>query len=248
MASAACWKVRGVCTNEQQPRGGREARRHLCGSLPAVGGATEGMGGALPAGMPRPRGCAGRPVLPQANSGHQATGRCGGVRAHFTHVLRALPSSFQTAALLKRRATAAAPFAAPAGLLGALRVPRALLVGHSAGALVAVEAALSLGPDRVAALALVAPALPTTREHGLLRKATLGAQLRLAAGRALLANDTAGLRCAALWALLARAVWCCCGVWPGVRGLVSAVPSAAPPASVARPSHLAEARLLVCFA
>jgi hypothetical protein len=43
-------------------------------------------------------------------------------------------------------------------------------------------------------MALVAPALPTTPEKSLVRSASLGAQLRFLATRALLQSDTLGLR------------------------------------------------------
>lgn len=66
-------------------------------------------------------------------------------------------------------------------------------VGHSAGALVALELA-KRRPQQVQALCLVAPAVPTTPENSLLRRATFGSQLRFLATRAVLATDAAGLR------------------------------------------------------
>jgi pimeloyl-ACP methyl ester carboxylesterase len=79
-----------------------------------------------------------------------------------------------------------------AGLLAQLGIGRVVLVGHSAGALVAM-ALQQRRPGAVAGLVLVAPAVPTTPEHAFARRATLGAQLRLALTRAVLQSDAAGL-------------------------------------------------------
>jgi pimeloyl-ACP methyl ester carboxylesterase len=67
-----------------------------------------------------------------------------------------------------------------------------VLVGHSAGAIVSMEFH-ARRPERVAGLALVAPALPTTPANDFARRATFGTQLRLVATRATLASDAAGL-------------------------------------------------------
>lgn len=77
--------------------------------------------------------------------------------------------------------------------LDALGVGPVVAVGHSAGALVALELARRR-PWQVKALSLVAPAVPTTTENSLLRRATFGSQLRLLATRAILQSDIAGLR------------------------------------------------------
>lgn len=68
---------------------------------------------------------------------------------------------------------------------------RAVLVGHSAGASVAVETALRY-PDKVAALVLIAPAI-STEPSGFLARADLGQLLRFAWTRALIATDGPGL-------------------------------------------------------
>lgn len=78
------------------------------------------------------------------------------------------------------------------GLLDALGVGPVVAVGHSAGAIVCMELA-QRQPRRVAALGFVAPALPIGPDNSWLRT-TLGAQLRLLAVRALLADDRLGLR------------------------------------------------------
>lgn len=77
------------------------------------------------------------------------------------------------------------------GLLDKLGAKRAVVVGHSAGAAVAMEMATRF-PDRVAGLVFVAPALPD--EGGQLMSPTLGAQLRLFAARAILAQDDPGVK------------------------------------------------------
>jgi pimeloyl-ACP methyl ester carboxylesterase len=64
-----------------------------------------------------------------------------------------------------------------------------VLVGHSAGAIVSMEFH-ARRPERVAGLALVAPALPA---NDFARRVTFGTQLRLVATRATLASDAAGL-------------------------------------------------------
>ena len=80
------------------------------------------------------------------------------------------------------------------GLLDQLGVDGpVVVVGHSAGAQVALELQRRR-PGQVAALALVAPAVPTTPEHSFQRRATFGAQLRVVATRALLLSNDAGLR------------------------------------------------------
>ncbi|KAG2487620.1 hypothetical protein HYH03_013759 [Edaphochlamys debaryana] len=68
--------------------------------------------------------------------------------------------------------------------------PRAVLVGHSAGASVAVEAAMR-HPEQVAGLVLVCPAV-STEERGFLARADLGQLLRFAWVRALLGADGPG--------------------------------------------------------
>ncbi|KAI8472784.1 MAG: Alpha/Beta hydrolase protein [Monoraphidium minutum] len=90
------------------------------------------------------------------------------------------------------------PYAAPAagarfaaGLLRRLGVRHAVVVGHSAGAGVAVELALSR-PELVSGLCLVAPALPVS-DRGPLEGQGLRQLLRLAATRALLGADGPGL-------------------------------------------------------
>ena len=77
--------------------------------------------------------------------------------------------------------------------LDALGVGPVIAVGHSAGALVALELARRR-PSQVKALSLVAPAVPTNTENSLIRRATFGSQLRLLATRAILQSDIAGLR------------------------------------------------------
>jgi pimeloyl-ACP methyl ester carboxylesterase len=66
-------------------------------------------------------------------------------------------------------------------------------IGHSAGALVALEMARRR-PQQVTSLGLIAPAVPTNSEHSLLRRATFGSQLRFLAIRAIIGSDEAGLR------------------------------------------------------
>lgn len=68
-----------------------------------------------------------------------------------------------------------------------------VLVGHSAGSLTALLMH-ELAPDAVAAMIFVAPALPTTPENSFQRRATFGQQLRIVLGRAIMANDEAGVR------------------------------------------------------
>ncbi|PNH10844.1 putative hydrolase YugF [Tetrabaena socialis] len=75
------------------------------------------------------------------------------------------------------------------GLVGARR--GAVLVGHSAGAAVAVETALRY-PDRVCGLVLISPAV-TTSSRGFLARSDLGQLLRFAWTRALLSSDGPGL-------------------------------------------------------
>lgn len=68
-----------------------------------------------------------------------------------------------------------------------------IVVGHSAGAVVALNL-YSRRPKDIAALALVAPAVPTTTENRMLRNATFGALLRFLAVRTMIQTDDIGLR------------------------------------------------------
>ncbi|KXZ49666.1 hypothetical protein GPECTOR_20g523 [Gonium pectorale] len=89
-------------------------------------------------------------------------------------------------------APAAAAAAGGGGGSGQAANPsRAVLVGHSAGAAVAVETALRY-PDRVSGLVLVAPAIATD-SRGFLARADLGQLLRFAWTRSLLSADGPGL-------------------------------------------------------
>lgn len=70
---------------------------------------------------------------------------------------------------------------------------KVILVGHSAGALTSLYMH-EIDPSRVAGLIWVAPALPTTKEFSFQRRATFGAQIRIAFSRLLLSSDTTGIR------------------------------------------------------
>jgi pimeloyl-ACP methyl ester carboxylesterase len=79
------------------------------------------------------------------------------------------------------------------GLLHALGVTEAVAVGHSAGALTAMEL-FKRNPKLIAGLAFVAPALPTnSSKNGFNYKASFGQQLQRLYFRALLQNEQAGL-------------------------------------------------------
>lgn len=79
-------------------------------------------------------------------------------------------------------------------LLGALNIRGPLmLVGHSAGAITAMEL-YKRCPHRIAGIVLVAPAVPASKEYSFTRKITLGGQLRFLITRALLSSDYTGLR------------------------------------------------------
>lgn len=78
-------------------------------------------------------------------------------------------------------------------LLDALNIGPVIVIGHSAGALVALGLQ-QRRPAQVTALALVAPAVPTTPSNSFQRRATFGSQLRFLATRAVLQSDAAGLR------------------------------------------------------
>lgn len=67
------------------------------------------------------------------------------------------------------------------------------ICSHSAGALVALEL-YSRRPKQVQALALIAPAIPSTREHSLERRLNFGDQLRFLITKSLLQSDTFGIR------------------------------------------------------
>ena len=83
-----------------------------------------------------------------------------------------------------------------AALVDALHPRGVLLLGHSAGAAVALRVARALPPALLAGVVLVSPAVPAsnTAEDSFLSRADLGQLLRLAATRALLATDGPGLR------------------------------------------------------
>lgn len=81
------------------------------------------------------------------------------------------------------------------GLCRALGISKAVLVGHSAGALTAMEV-FKRNPQLVAGLVFVAPALPAKADsqgESFIWKASLGQQLQRLYFRALLQNDQAGL-------------------------------------------------------
>eukprot|EP00898_Chlorokybus_atmophyticus_P007555 jgi/Chlat1/7800/Chrsp66S09168 len=77
-------------------------------------------------------------------------------------------------------------------LLGALKVKRAVLLGHSAGAQVAVDAA-AIAPSRISGLILVAPAVAIDEGSFKLPPAPLTTQLRRLYQRALLSLPGIGL-------------------------------------------------------
>lgn len=78
-----------------------------------------------------------------------------------------------------------------AGLLEALGIQSAVIIGHSMGAVVAMEL-LKAHPEKVAGLVLVAPALPA-QPHAFRRAMTATQQLQALARLALLRSDTAGI-------------------------------------------------------
>ncbi|CAL8466073.1 g5609 [Coccomyxa elongata] len=80
-----------------------------------------------------------------------------------------------------------------AGLLDKLGVGQAVVVGHSAGGLTALEL-YRRAPEKVRGLVLVAPAVPTNNpKNSWSRRGGLGRTLRLAATRAILQLDGPGL-------------------------------------------------------
>ncbi|KAK9829636.1 hypothetical protein WJX72_006997 [[Myrmecia] bisecta] len=85
------------------------------------------------------------------------------------------------------------PYSNEGGAKLGLGVQQAVLVGHSAGALVAMEM-FKRSPEMVAGFVFVAPALPTNQpKSGQMWKASLGQQLQRVYTRALLQTDGPGL-------------------------------------------------------
>jgi pimeloyl-ACP methyl ester carboxylesterase len=79
------------------------------------------------------------------------------------------------------------------GRVGGSSWSRIILVGHSAGAGVALATAQLLTPGTVAGLVLVSPAVPASGEDSFLNRADLGSLVRFAITRAVLALDGPGL-------------------------------------------------------